>query len=886
MLGTELRYAFRSFRRQRTATALLVAMLTLGIAANIVVFSLINSLFLRPFQLAEPDRLVYFNEKAPIWNLERVGISYPDFVQWRKDTRLFEGLALFSDANMNLSDDQGAERILGGEVTYDFLTVVGLRPILGRFFTAEEDRPNAARVVVISERIWRDRFGARQDILGRTLRLNGVPHEIVGVLPRAAEFPLEAMFWVPLAEDPNPQGTSYGYEGIGRLKPGVSIQEAETDLLRAHQPIWDTRDKEKNVTPIVRPLRDELVQDFRTIAAALFAAVTLLLAIACANVAAVMLARAIARRKEMGIRLAVGANRMRLIRQLFVENVLLATAGGILGVLAGRWAFHLLVTSLGDGLPYWVSPALDVRIVAFSVLITAVTTVLFGWAPALHAVRGDLRSAMNDSVGGTTASPGGRRTLTWLVAAEFTIASILLAGGGLLFRAFDQVRHVNPGFGADHVLTFSISLPTAIYKDGAARVGFWDRLLDRLRATPGVQAASVITCPPLSCHMGNFFRIEGRPPVKPGETNPVVLTRVASDGYFESMGIRLTAGRFFTPPDGRPNTPPVVIVNENFVRTFWPNEKDVIGKRIAFNGPKNPWMDVIGVTGEVKHYGLERPMRPGLYFPTQMLPDRTGTMAVIIRTTGDPEAFTYTAKSIIQQLDPTLPLYRIRTMEQALAESMRTRALYSWMLAVFAGLALILALGGMYGVTSYLVTQRTREIGIRMAMGAGSTDIVRSVLRGSLTAILVGMVLGLAAVVGLARQLGDMLFGVPPHDPFISSDRSDRIGPGGGSGKLAPGKTSGTNRPHGVAKGLKRLRRSVFDALLDCVLEFVDRPQAIARPASPDDPFGVDDDVGWEDVDLERAMDLAVQVEVLRPFHLGLGDVVHPLLAGRRVCRS
>ena len=767
MLGTELRYAVRSFRRQRAATALVVTMLTLGIAANIVVFSLINSLFLRPFQFAAPDRLVYLNEKAPTWNLERVGISYPDFVQWRKDARVFESLALYSDANLNLSDDQGAERILGAEVTYDFLTVIGVRPMLGRFFTADEDRPNAARVVAISERMWRDRFGARQDVLGRTLRLNGVPHEIVGVLPRAAEFPSEAMTWVPMAEDPNQESTSYSYDGIGRLKPAVSIQEAETDLLRAHQPIWDSRDKQKNVTPILRPLRDELVQDFRTIAAALFAAVTLLLAIACANVAAVMLARAIARRKEMGIRLAVGANRIRLLRQLFVENVLLATAGGIFGVLAGRWAFHLLVASLDEGLPYWVSPTLDVRIVGFSVLLTVVTTVLFGWAPALHAVRGDLRSAMNDSLGGTTVSPGGRRTLTWLVAAEFTIASILLAGGGLLFRAFDQVRRVDPGFAADHVLTFSLSLPTAIYKDGAARIAFWDRLLERLRATPGVQSASVINCPPLSCHLGNFFRVEGRPPLKPGESNPVVLTRFASVGYFESMGIRLKAGRFFTPQDGRPNTPPVVIVNETFVRTAWPNETDVIGKRIAFNGAKNPWMDVIGVTGEVKHYGLERPMRPGLYFPTQMLPDRTGTMAVIIRTTAEPDAFTNTARSIVQQLDPTLPLYRIRTMEGALAESMRTRALYSWMLAVFAGLALILALGGTYGVTSYLVSQRTREIGIRMAMGAGSSDIMRSILRGSLTAILVGLTLGLASVVGLARLLGDMLFGVPPHDPVI-----------------------------------------------------------------------------------------------------------------------
>jgi predicted permease len=767
MLGTELRYALRSFRRQRAATALVVTMLTLGIAANIVVFSLINSLFLRPFQFAEPERLVYLNEKAPSWNLERVGISYPDFVQWRKDARVFESVALYSDASFNLADDQGAERILGAEVTYDFLTVIGLRPIHGRFFTAEEDRPKATRVVVLSERMWRDRFGAKPDVTGKTLRLNGVPHEIVGVLPRAAEFPSEALLFVPLAEDPNQESTSYSYDGIGRLKPGVSIQEAETDLLRAHQPIWQTRDKDKNVTPIVRPLRDELVQNFRTIAAALFAAVTLLLAIACANVAAVMLARAIARRKEMGIRLAVGANRMRLLRQLFVENVLLATAGGVLGVLAGRWAFHLLLTSLDDGLPYWVSPVLDLRIIGFSVLLTVVTSVLFGWAPALHAVRGDLRSAMNDSVGGTTVSPGGRRTLTWLVAAEFTIASILLAGGGLLFRAFDQVRHVNPGFAADHVLTFSISLPAANYKDGAARIGFWDRLLERLRATPGVQAASVINCPPLSCHLGNFFRIEGRPPLKPGETNPVVLTRFASEGYFESMGIRLKGGRFFTPQDGRPNTPPVVIVNENFARMAWPTEKDVIGKRIAFNGPKNPWMDVIGVTGEVKHYGLERPMRPGLYFPAQMLPDRTSAMAVIIRTSGDPEAFTFTAKSIVQQIDPALPLYRIRTMDQALAQSLRTRALYSWMLAVFAGMALVLALGGTYGVTSYLVTQRTREIGIRMAMGAGAGDILRSVLRGSLLAIVIGMAVGLSTVIGLANRLGDMLFGVRPYDPLI-----------------------------------------------------------------------------------------------------------------------
>jgi predicted permease len=814
MVVTELRSALRSFRRQKIGTALVVAMLSLGIAANVVVFTLVNGLFLRPFPFAEPDRLVYLNERAPRWNLDQTGINYPDFDLWRKNAKTFEGMALFSGASFNLSDEHGAERINGGSVTHDFLSVLRIQPLRGRFFTPEEDRPNATLVVVISETTWRTRFGADESILGKTMLLNGRTFEIIGVLPRHAEFPSAVALWTPLAGDPNQQGQNYSYSGVGRLKPGITPALAEQDLQRVQEAIWAVRDKERIVSPLVMPLRENFVSQFRTIASALWAAVTLLLVVACANVAAVMLARAIARRKEMGIRLAIGANRLRLLRQLLIENVILASVSGALGVVVGRWALSLLVAATEGTLPAWAVFDLDSRTVLFAVLAAAGTSFLFGWAPALHAMRGDLRSAMHDTTAGSTMSPRGRRTLTWLVAAEFTLASVLLVGGVLLFRAFTQVQRVDPGFRPDHSLSFSIALPAASYADGAARLNFWDDMLGRLRAAPGIQAAGVITCPPLTCHWGNFYRIEDRAPLGKNESNPVVLTRVASDGYFEAMGMRLAAGRFFDANDGRavfkaeaeararqaeaarrgaaggaqatpPPLPPVVadrsvIVNESFVRMAWPGitPQQAIGRRLSFNDQTAPWINIVGVTVDVKHYGLERPMRPGIYFPVPQLSARTSAMAVIVRTAGDPEAATNTVRQIVGEIDRTLPLYRVQTMERAVADSLRTRATYSWMLAVFAGLAFVLALGGTYGVTSYLVTQRTREIGIRMAMGAGSTDILRAVLRGSLSPIGLGVAIGLTAAVWLAGFISgveqtpsspepNLLFGVSPGDPAV-----------------------------------------------------------------------------------------------------------------------
>jgi predicted permease len=768
MLGSDLRYTMRWLGRQRFSTALVTGMLSLGIAASIVVFSLVNALFLRPFPFDDPERLVYINETAPKWNLEIVGITYPDFDHWRRENKVFEAVAMWNEDNFNLSDASGAERIAGGSVTHDFPDVLRVRPIVGRMFNAEEDTPNGPRVVVLSEGLWRERFGGREDALGQTLRLNSTPHAIVGVIPNVAMFPGEMRLWVPFRGNPARAG-SYGSQGaIGRLKPGLTAADAEKDLLRTQQAIWDARDRDRVVSPFVRTLRGQYARDFRTQSATLLIAVGILLVVACANVASVMLARALARRREMGIRLAVGASRGRIARQLFLENVLIAAAGGAIGLMAGRWALQLLLTTAGDQVPRWANFGLDIRVVGFAVLMSVLTTILFGWAPALHAIRGNVRGAMQETSGGSTGGPGGRRTLAALVTAEFALATILLVCGGLLYRAYDRVRHVDPGFRVENVLTFSVALPGDFGDNDESRAklyAFWTRLVQRFEALPGVDGVGLVNCAPLGCHWGSFYRVEGAPPRKPGEPTPVTLYRPASPGYFKTMGIRLKSGRLFTDDDGRPGGGRVVIVNETFARTFWPGVADPVGRRLRGMGDTAPWMTVVGFVQDIKHYGLEQPMRPGLYLPLQQSPP--STLVVAVRTAMDPAAFAGTARAALRALNPDLPLIGLRTMEQTLQRSLAQRTLYSWLLAVFAAMALMLALGGTYGVTAYLVSQRTREIGIRVALGARRADITRTVLRTSLSIVGAGVIAGLAAAVAVARLLAEMLFGVPPHDGWI-----------------------------------------------------------------------------------------------------------------------
>jgi predicted permease len=589
---------------------------------------------------------------------------------------------------------------------------------------------------------------------------------IIGVLPPSADFPGGVRLWTPQQGDPN-SVDSYSLEGAGRLKPGVTVSQGAADLLRAHQPIFDTRDKEKVVSPLVRDLRQHLIGDYDTIVSTLGAAVSLLLIVACANVAAMMLARALTRRREMGIRLAIGASRTRLLRQLLVENLILSAVGGVLGLVIGNWAIQLLLESLPDQAPGWASFALDARMVIFTLGTSIVTALLFGWAPALHAMNADLRSAVASDTAGSTPAMHGRRTLRALVVAEFALASLMFVCGGLLVRAYDRVKHVDPGFDSNGVITFTVSLPAVSYADNKARLSFFERLETRLRELPGVTNAGTVSCAPISnCHWGVFYHADGAAPRRPDEPNPVVLNRVASPGYFQSMGIRLQRGRVFTDQDGREGAdqPSVIIVNETFAKTLWPDGRDPIGQRVR-QGVEAPWLTVVGVVADVKHYGLERDMRPGVYLPLPRIV--LSTMSFAVKAAGDPATLIPTARTIVRDMDPELPIYNARTMNERMRLSLTLRAAYSWMLAVFAGIALLLALGGSYGVTSYLVSQRTRELGIRVALGARRRDISRAVLKGSIAIIGIGVAIGFTGAIGAGRLLSSLLFGVPPHDALI-----------------------------------------------------------------------------------------------------------------------
>jgi predicted permease len=768
MIGSDLRYAWRALTHHKLGSGLVVAMLALGIAANVAVFALINGLFLRPLPFPDADRLVYLNETAPRWDLETTGINYGDFAVWQKGQQAFDAIAAFTPRAFNVATESGADRMEGLSVSADFARVLGIEPAMGRMFTAEEDAPKGPLVALISDAVWRERYGARHDILGQSIRLNSRQYTIIGVLPRHADFPGGVRLWTPMQGDPATLN-NYSQEGIGRLKPGVTPEQGAADLLRAHQPIFDTRDKEKVVSPLVRPLRSHLTAQFETIVSTLSAAVTLLLIVACANVAAMMLARALARRREMGIRLAVGASRGRLLRQLLVENLILSILGGAAGLLLGQWAIQLLLESAPGQAPRWADFSLDARMVVFTLATSIATAILFGWAPALHAMNADLRGAIASAPAGSTPAISGRRTLRGLVIAEFALASLMFVCGGLLVRAYDRVRHVDPGFNPNGAFTFTLSLPGATYTDDAARMAFFARLEERLRELPGVTHAGAISCAPLSgCHWGNFYQAEGAAPRGPNEPDPVILNRVATAGYFEAMGIRLKSGRFLDPGDGRQGEgqDSVVVVNESFAKLAWPDGRNPVGLRVRSGSrSETPWLTVVGVVEDVKHYGLEREARPGVYLPLARAP--LSTMSFAIRTAGDASSLAETVRSVVRDMNPELAVYNARPMTERLQQSIAFRMTYSWMLGVFATVALLLALGGSYGVTSYLVSQRTRELGIRVALGARRADISRAVLTGSIAVVGIGVTIGIVGAIGAGRYLSSLLFGVPPYDAVI-----------------------------------------------------------------------------------------------------------------------
>jgi putative ABC transport system permease protein len=757
----DLKFAFRQLLKNPGFAAIAILTLALGIAGNVIIFSIFNGLFLRPLPFKEPERLVNLDEVAPKWNLEYTGLAYFDLVEWRSQNQTFEAMGAWQDTSFNFSVKGNAERVEGGRATHDLLGALGIQPLIGRGFMPEEDQPGKGRVALVGYGLWKRLWGGESSVLGQTLSLDSVPYTVIGVLPPEIGPLRRAEVLVPLARSANDGGGWY-LEGAGRLKPGVTLEVARQDLTRIHKSAIPTRPVNDITSPRLTPLRQRLLGDYRSGTYILIAAVAVVWLIACANVAGLMLARGLARGKEISIRMALGATRRCVVKQILIESLVLSAVGGLLGIFLGQSGLSALVRLLPEEFPRWIHFGMDGRFLAFSLLTTAITAVLFGLIPAVQMVSEvNLQGALQATASRTTGSSSQRRSLNGLVVGEIALALVLLINAGLLIQAFRALQKIDPGFRAENVLTYDLSLPRAKYTN-AQQIAFFEEHLAQVRALPGVQAASAVTMVPLGGHSGSFFEIENAPPKGKDEQNPVVLVRHAFPGYAEAMGLTLLSGQFISEQQTRGAAVNCVVVNEMFAKQNWPAQ-DPVGKRIRYPGT-NPWLTIVGVMKDEKHYGFDQPMRPGVFLPYHYSPSRQ--MTLVIRSIPDPRMLLSAIQGLIQQADPELPIFKITTMSERVKTSLWLRRSYSWLFSFFAAVALTLALGGIYGVISYAVSQRTNEIGIRMALGAQRSDVLRLVLRHGMWLACIGVVIGLAGALALTRVMRTLLVGVSPTDPL------------------------------------------------------------------------------------------------------------------------
>lgn len=757
----ETRHAVRALAKRPGFALGVVGMLCLGIGGNLALFSVFNGLFLKPLPIDQPEQVVDLDEVAPAWNLEYTGVRYSDFHEWRAHNTSFESMACYSGGDVNGLVNGETRRLRAIEVTHDLPALMRIRPALGRFFSEAEDRPNANRVAMISYDLWQQQYGGQASVLGQGIMLNGRGAEIIGVLPAGLRMPREADVWGPLGLSPT-QPAGWFLNGLGRLKPGVTVSQALTDLTRIHKGIRD--DANKITSPRISSIVERQFGDLRSYSAIVLAGVGIVLLIACVNIAGLMLVRAQARRHEMAIRAALGASRWQLGRQWMAESLLLALGGGVAGLALGLAGLRLLIGLVPENtLPSWVSFTIDWRFAAFALAITSFSALLFGLVPGWRASRAGVRSEMAESATRSSASAGQRNGLNALVVAEVALAALLLVTAALLGKGFWQLMQIDPGFRTDNVLAYTIALPNSKYDKPERRAEFYERLLERTRALPGVRDAAAASFTPLAGHNGNFFMAEGAAPRASGEQDPVILNQVVTPGYLRTMGVQLVEGRDFLPGEADPKNTPV-LVNETFARQHW-GKGSAIGRRISYRGRAPNWMPVVGVVKDWRHYGLDKDIRPAVLLPHRFA--SRGQMTVVMRTSGDPLALTSAARQAVRELDPELPMFQIMSMEERLHRSLWIRRTYSWLLGLFAGIALVLAVAGLYGVVSYTVAQRQREIGIRLALGATPGIVGREILTQGLRLVLMGLAAGLTTSYFAARWLGTLLKGVVASDPWI-----------------------------------------------------------------------------------------------------------------------
>jgi putative ABC transport system permease protein len=775
-LRQDLRFGTRMLLKTPGLTAVAVLALALGIGANSAIFSAVNSLLLRPLPYDKPEQLVVLWENNQQLNLEKNEASPANFNDWRQQTKSFEQLAGFMYEPLNLTSQGGEpEWSMGADATPNMMPMLGLKPALGRVFTEEEGKAGANPVLLISYSLWQRRFGGDTGVLGKALTLNGKSYTIVGVMPkdfhfdiiasRSFQLPMSIDVWMPLALDGEMASVraSHFINVMGRLKDGRTIEQAQTELdavsARLQQQYPETNQGRR---VRVVPLKEELFGNISLIFLVLLGAVGFVLLIACANVANLLLARAAARRREMAIRTALGASRATLVRQLLTESVLLALVGGALGLVVAYVATDLLVALSPSNIPRLDTVGIDARVLGVTFLISLLTGLLFGLVPALQASKAELSETLKDSGKTQGAGTAGNRVLGLLVVSEVALALVLLVGAGLMIRSFVSLQNVDPGFNAKNVLTTWLYLPPTKYDEDAKMVSFHDQLMERVKNLPGVKSVSTVSDLPLGgTGMTMGFQVEGATESAPGQ-KPEANYRVIAPSYFEVMGISMMKGRPFTEAD-QPKSPGVVVINQVLAQRYWPGQ-DAVGKRLSFAGSGGPWLTVVGVVADVKHRQLDAKPEVEAYVPYKQSP--WPLIILTVRTENDPLALAGAVRRTVREIDPDQPVFGIKTMESHLSDSVAARRLAMTLLGGLAGLALLLSTVGIYGVISYYVTQRTQEIGIRMALGAQQSDVLRLIVGRGIRMALVGVGVGLLASFALTRVMTSILYGVGATDPF------------------------------------------------------------------------------------------------------------------------
>ena len=769
----DIRYGWRGLINHLGFTAIVVVTLALGIGASTAIFSVVNSVMLRRLPYPTAERIIAIQEISP--EGRRIQVTAANFYDWRQQNTVFEHLAAIRNMSVNLVLADQAERIDMAQTSANFFDVFGVTPQHGRLFIPADEQAGHAPVVVISDLLWRRRFGGDPSLVGKPVTLDGTNYTVIGIAPAGFQYPAKTEAWLPpLRLVPElftnmdvTQQRGMGYlNAVALLKPGVSVGQAasemETITSRLRQQYPETNNRRFNR---VLSLQDHVLGDSRKMLWLLFGAVMFVLLIACANVANLLLANAAGRQKEMAIRAALGASRLRVMRQLLTESAMLALAGGALGLLLSVWGVSLITKLLPPDFPRVHEIGMDWRVLGFTLAASMLTGLLFGFAPALHVSKTDVQEAMKETGRGSTGGLRRSRLRHGLIIAEVALSVVLLAGAGLLFRSFMRLQAVDAGFSSQQVLTARLSASGTNFPDDAATINFYDKVLQRLSTVPGVQHAGVINTLPLSKGPTTAFRVEGRPLLTRDNWARTNFRSISND-YFRAMSIPLLQGRSFTAQDNQ-TTPFTTVINQVVAQREFPGENP-IGKRITFgrvDSQQQPvWFEIVGIAANIRSSELREEPESELYFSANQSP--FGTMALVIRSSVEPASLAASVRQAVSEIDKSVPVSDVKTMDHIVSESVTQPRFNLFLLGLFSGIALLLSVAGIYGVTAYSVTQRTHELGIRIALGAQVGDVLRMIMGQGMAVIGIGIVLGLVAAFVLMRFMNSLLFGVTATDPF------------------------------------------------------------------------------------------------------------------------